>query len=261
MAIIGEIIGFICGCLVIRKAFNLYDRDKLAAASTALVIGAFLLLCSFTWFQGWAKSLIASNILSRLTAIGEQVNTVQATTTDMLNQFSNQVNTLQQTDVAMQNELANHQALINTNQSNLGIAQTNLSIQQKQLSDVEYWVSNLFDNVKIEEIYPTNTDKVLWVQTTTNGIGRFLIRLDNKPIPNSAHIYVKDMRNGYEVRQYGVITFSKNLINLNLNGFDTNSVIYSVDYVADTRDSNIYQHMPSKKSIVIYTNSYWIPDP
>jgi nitrogen fixation/metabolism regulation signal transduction histidine kinase len=99
MEIFGQIIGFVFGFLLLRLAYKLFTKENVPSAVLVAWASALILLCSFPWFQGWAKSFIASNISSKLTAIGQQVNTVQETTT------------------AMQKQLDTHQTEIETHQS------------------------------------------------------------------------------------------------------------------------------------------------
>jgi hypothetical protein len=107
MGVIGEVIGIIIACCLFRLAYKLYDKDKNAAAAFVLTIATVILFSCFTWFQGWAKSFIASSIISKLTEVGQAVNTVQDTTTQMLTTFSNKVESVQISTTANLNNFSN----------------------------------------------------------------------------------------------------------------------------------------------------------
>jgi chromosome segregation ATPase len=201
--IFGQIIGFLFAYYLLRLAYKLYGKNRISGAVLVAWASVFIMLCSFQWFQVWAKSFIATNVTTKLTAFGQQVNSVQAATTEMHNQLASfqieidkcqkeldeaqskigdvetNANTVQATTTEMHNQLATYQVefekhqmqldevqgnirdaetnafnqqsvitnqfqQIYTVQSGLAAAETNLSAQEKRLSDLEHWVKQLF---------------------------------------------------------------------------------------------------------------------
>lgn len=147
METFGQIVGIIFAVLLLFLAYLLYSKDKFPSAVMVAWASVFILLCSFPWFQGWAKSFFSSQIISKLNDLGKQVTTVQETTTAMLINLSNQVNTVKATTEEMHKRLDNHQKQLDEFQITIRGEQTNLDAQAKQLADVEYWVKNRFLDV------------------------------------------------------------------------------------------------------------------
>jgi hypothetical protein len=120
MEIFGQIFGIIFAAFLLLLAFKLYQKDRIPTCGLVAWAGVFILLCSFQWFQGWAKSFIASNISSKLTTLGQQVNTVQETTTAMHTQLEKH-----------QTEIDKHQTELNEVQAKIREAESNVFSQQK----------------------------------------------------------------------------------------------------------------------------------
>jgi len=290
MDFIGKLVGIVFACFLLRLAFKFFHKEKHAQSVFALWAAVFILLCSFSWFQGWAKSFIASNLIGRLTAITEQVNTVQSTTSEMLNQYSNQVNALILTNEAMHTQLVDHQTQIKkqqnelgivqakireaetnivlqqadiTNQfrqvssvqSNLGAAQTNLNEQAIKLSDIEYWARNLYDNMNTESISISDTNHVFILPITNDNKIHLCFSLSHAPVRGSVEAYARDPSSMGEAR-LAVGKFVKNASSFTLTGFDSVSTVFYFRYVADTRQTQIYSKIPTLSSGLSYdTNS------
>ena len=133
MNFIGQVAGIVFAFYVLRLTYKFFHKDKYAQCLLALWAAVFILLCSFSWFQGWAKTFIASKLLSRFSALTEQVNTVQATTTEMINQCSNQVNGLILTNISMHSQLDKHQAQISTQQMELDVVQAKIRMAETNI--------------------------------------------------------------------------------------------------------------------------------
>ena len=145
--VLGQIIGFFFAYHLLRLAYKLFWKKRFGSAALVSWASAFVLLCSLHWFQVWAKSFIASNITSQLTAFGQQVNTIQTMTKEMHNQLAGHqtaidqqqqalaevqsnfwnmetnVNTVQAATTEMHNQLAGHQTAIDQHQQELARVQ------------------------------------------------------------------------------------------------------------------------------------------
>ena len=71
-------------------------------------------------------------------------------------------------------------------QSDLANAQTNISSQQKQIQDVQFWVNNIFSRTVTETFPGTDTNRVIIVNRT-NGPQFVFFKLDHVPILSSVH--------------------------------------------------------------------------
>jgi hypothetical protein len=249
-----SIVGFIFAGFLFWLAYKLYDKDKIAGGGLVVVIGALILLCSFPWFQGWAKSFIASQITSKLTALGQQVNTVQETTTEMHKELENHQTQIDE----HQKELDEVQAKIRTAETNVINDQSNLASQEKELSDVEYWVKHLYGNMTNETISLADTNHVL-VALSSNGVQHLFVRLDQVPIAGSVQAYLRSGNNPIQEILYPYRGgFIKNIMEFNTIGYDANSTTFFLHYVADTRETNIYRQMPKlNEEIWLFPNDDW----
>lgn len=274
METIGQIIGFIFAGFLFWLAYKLYDKNKIAAGGLVVVIGALILLCSFQWFQGWAKSFVASNISSQLTALGRQVNTVQETTTEMhskldkhqaeiekhqkeLDEVQAKIRLAETNVINDQSDIKNQFQRLSMVQSDLATAQTNLASQEKELSDVEYWVKNLYGKITNETFSIKDTNHVL-VASFTNDTVRLFVRLSQVPINGSVEEYIRDASSLSEQRGYPSGNCFKNIIEANFYKYDTNSLTLSFHYVVDTRETNFYRRMPKlNEQIWLFPDGSW----
>jgi len=120
------------------------------------------------------------------------------------------------------------------------VAQSNLSAQAKQLSDMTYWVQNLFSNT-ITESYSwqdTNNMSYFYISNELNCI----IRLENAPIQKSLQ---ETIIGESQIPQISYITPADyNLVFKGLHGFDTNHLNFTYHYVIDNRTTNFWKHVP-----------------
>lgn len=270
METIGQIVGFIFAAFFLLLAYKLYNNNKNAAGGLVAVIGALILLCSFPWFQGWAKSFIASNIISKLTAIGQQVNTVQETTTAMhtqLDKHQKELDVIQakireaESNVfSQQIDITNQYHQISMVQSDLATAQTNFAAQEKELADVEYWVKNLYAKMTNEAFLLTDTNHVL-IANSSNGRQQLFIRLSQVPINGSVEANIQSA-NIEQLKYPQPKGFIKNIMKFDIYNYDVNSTSISFHYVADTRETNYYRQMPKlNEEIQLLPNDMWIVKP
>lgn len=251
MEILGQIVGFIFAGLLFWKAFKLYDNNKNAAGHLMAVIAASIFLCSVPWFQGWAKSFIASNIISKLNSLGKQVNTVQETTTEMHTQLDKhqkeldvvqaKIREAESNVLSQQIDITNQFHQISMVQSDLASAQTNLLVQQKILTNVESLVNILFSNTEDEEFSTSDTNKVIILKL--GGVQQVVLKLKHAPIPYTIQALLTQGSSGQTpllptMGQTANVLFTKFYNEVNLNG-----VSFHIRYIKDTRTTNTIQNM------------------
>jgi hypothetical protein len=254
METISQIIGFIASFILFRFAFKYFAKEKYPTGLYIATVGAFILLCSFPWFQGFAKTWIISNVNSKLEALGQQVNIVQASTAEMHGQLANhqiQIDKHQKEldDVQVkirnaQSDIANQQTnitrqyqQISTVQSDLASAQTNLDMQEKKISDVEYLVDNLFSKMTVDRFSSDDTNQVVY-RKKDNGTCNLAVKLKFFPIQGSIQVIIGGGRIIPQITYYDNFTY-KNVIFFSLSNYDINNTSFTVQYVKDTRETNL----------------------
>ncbi len=202
MDVIFQIIGAVFAGFGLRLALNIFKKKEYATSLAVFSVASFVMLCSFPWFQGWAKAYFASNLRAKLAALGEQVNTVQAATTEMqgqldihqkqINEHQTELNSVQskirktQSEVMeSQNEITNQYDRLSAMQEVVSVAQTNLEVQQKKIEDVEYLASNLFSKTVKENMNISNTNRVIFLKDFGDA-KRFGFLLSHAAIPASS---------------------------------------------------------------------------
>jgi hypothetical protein len=287
--IMGQIIGFIFAAFLLRLAYKFFKKEKYPTCTLLSGIGAFIMVCSFPWFQGWAKAYFGSVINSKLEALGQQVNTVQDTTTEMHKQLADhqaqidnhqkelgriqaKIGEAESNVVNQQSEITNQYQRISVLQSNLGTAQTTildqqdtLNKQQQKLGDVEYLVQNLFENTTNEAFSALDTNHVWFLKEADGGI-RYEVRLSNMPIHGSVHCYAKPgFGEGANVLQIiGRSTeqsMMKNLCSYRLYGYPPETTVFTFEYVVDKRETSFLRRMPSGDSFIIRGNETELVNP
>lgn len=275
MEIVGQILGFIFAVLLLRLTYKLYANDKIPSAILVAWASVFILICSFPWFQGWAKSFIASNISSKLTALGEQVNTVQQTTTEMHNQLAShqtqienhqkelgvvqaKIREAESNVFTQQSDITNQFQQISMVQSGLATAQTNLSAQQEKLTNVESLVNLLFSNTEDEECSASDTNKVIILNL--GGVQQVVFKLRFAPVPNTIQAIATSGPTTQvpllpsSLGQFQNILFTKYYNDLILNGMS-----FHFRYIKDTRVSHLVQNMVMVNSNTVSLDGVPVP--
>jgi DNA gyrase/topoisomerase IV subunit A len=216
----------------------------------------FIFLCSFPWFQGWAKSFIASNISSELTKLGQQVNTVQETTTAMhtqlenhqteidkhqkeLNEIQAKIREAESNVFSQQSDITNQFQQISMVQSNLNDAQTNLLVQQEKLTNVESLVNSLFSNTEDEHFSATATNKFILLQI--GGHQLCIFRLNAVPIANTIQSICKST-----MGQFPLIPPMGQVRNILYTRFSSGAhevLEFHFRYIKDVRENRLVQNM------------------
>jgi hypothetical protein len=258
IGLILDILGLILAVFLFRKAFKLYDRNKNAAGHLTVVIAAAVFLFSLPWFQGWAKSFIASNIISELKALGQQVNTVQETTTAMhtqlenhqreidkhqkeLNEVQAKIREAESSVFSQQTDITNQFRQISMVQSDLATAQTNILFQQAKLTNVESLVNSLFSNTEDEQFSASDTNKVIFLNL--GGCQACVFRLKAVPIAYTIQSIFTTSSTGQhpllpDMPQMRNILFSK-FINISEGDFRG----FHFRYIKDTRATNLFKNI------------------
>jgi len=260
-----EIIGFAFAGILGWKSFKLYDRNKNAAGHLTLVIAAVVLLCSWPWFQGWAKSFIASNISSQLAALGRQVNTVQETTTAMHTQLEKhqveidkhqkeldavqaKIREAESNVYSQQTDITNQFRQISMVQSELASAQTNIFSQQEKLTNVESLVNTLFSKTEDEEFSLSDTNKVIILKL--GGVQQVIFRLNFAPVPNSIQAITMVGHSQQTPLLPNMAQFQNILSTRFFNDNDLTGARFHIRYIRNTRENYLIQNM-----VIVNTNT------
>lgn len=252
--IIVFVISLIVGVYFLRLAFLNFSKEKYPTSTLFGLVGAFFILCSFPWFQGFAKTWIVSNVNSKLKALGDQIDDVQKTTGEMhgelskhqkqIDEHQEELDTVQgkirktQSEVAdSQIDITNQYFRLSSIQQDIGIAQTNLDAQQKKIEDVEFLVNNLYSKTESETISGNDTNRVFLLKDWGD-VKRFGFLLKHAAIPKSIHGI---MSGGSLMGQTPLLAITANHVNFfvtSFTGIDVKNTTFEFQYVRDTRETN-----------------------
>jgi hypothetical protein len=271
MQVIEQIFLALLGFIFLRVAYKWMDKpDKLGQAFLFFLVAMCFFVCTLSGVQ----SLIKTNILWRFTKsleeYGNKIDTFQTTVTDMRDDLKKQQSILASNQTTLSIIQSNIQAaqigITNTQrgianqfneitylQQQISAAQTNLYKQETLLANVQYWIENLYANMTFERVTNVDPTRVIMTQGT-NGALNFLIMLKNAPITNSIEIYSLNSK-GVDERFHILGNNCRNLIVVGTDNVDTNKLRFSLQYVADRRETNLFTAMP------ILNKDVWIePD-
>jgi hypothetical protein len=268
MEIFGQIVGFIFAAGFLLLAYKLYNNNKNAAGHLTAVIGALILLCSFPWFQGWAKSFIASKIISKLDALGKQVTTVQETTTAMHTQLDKHQKELDVIQVkireaesnvfSQQSDITNQFRQISFFQSDLATAQTNIFSQQEKLTNVESLVNSLFSNTEDEELSASDTNKVIILKLS--GVQWVVFKLKIAPIPNTIQaIATSGLSTQIPILPTSLGQFQNILFTRFYNEVTLNGMGFHFRYIKNTRANGLVQNMVLLNTNTVSLDGHPVP--
>jgi hypothetical protein len=154
--IVGQIIGFFFAYHLLRLAYKLFSKGKFIGAVFASWAAAFVLLCSFPWFQVWAKSFITSNLTLQLTALGHRLNTVQATAADLHGQL-----------LIQQAEIDRSQREFDQARSNIWDEATNIITLQAAVTDLHAQLAGHQTEIDRHQMESEGLQHIIW-ETETN---------------------------------------------------------------------------------------------
>ena len=268
METIGQIAGIIFAVILLKLAYKLYAKDRFPSAVLAAWASVFILLCSFPWFQGWAKSFIASNIISQLTALGKQVNTVQETTTAMHTQLDKHQKELDVIQAKIreaesnvfnqQSDIANQFRQISMVQSDLATAQTNIFTQQEKLTNVESLVNILFSNTEDEDLSASDTNKVIILKLS--GVQWVVFKLRFAPVPNTIQgIATSGSTTQVPIMPNTLLQFQNILFTKYYNDLTLNGMVFHFRYIKDIRSKNLVQNMVLVNTNIVSLDGHPVP--
>lgn len=242
-------------------AYKALHKDKWGFAGTCVLLGCCFAVFGLPTFQGLGETWLQSAIYSKLTALGEQVNSIQETTGKMqaeLNQHQTNIDIHQkelneqqakiriaQKDIASEHSgLTNQFFQLSALETKLTSAQTNIEQEQSALKDVQFLVDNLYSKVTFETLAATDTNRCT-VMVLPDGSKRVFFQLKYCPIPKSVQGTVNSLFWPQSLQPPLAIT--KNILTL---GFDSNwntgTLVLNVQYIPDTRNSNVVKHLDVK---------------
>lgn len=271
MDTIASIVGFVAAFVLYHLAYKYFRKEKHPTCWLLVLLGTFILLCSFPWFQGFVKVWIDSKINSKLVSLGEQVNQVQATTGEMHGQLAKhqtEIDKHQKELDDVQSNIKNAQSEVSKQQTNiagqyrqivavqneLATSQTNLNTQAKKIEDVEFLVNNLFSKTVTKTFSATDTNHV--VVFSSESVTRLFLKLSNVPIKNS----IQGIFKSSEFGQAPFIPDSwwqyKNIIEANMTGSweRWKNAEFTIQYVTDTRATNMVNNMEIRGNEIWFDN-------
>jgi hypothetical protein len=269
MEIIGYIVPFLIGAFFLWLAYRNFEKGKQAASVVFGVIGALFLVSGLPWFQGVAKTWMVGNINTRMEALKEEVAKAQATAgelraqlADHQKQIAAHQQELESARIGLEEthgrvaDITNQFSRLETMESGLKTAQTNVDLQQRKIQDVEYLVDNLFSKLVIEEIRGSDTDRVVQV-SHTNDAYRVAIILQHVPIERSIQLeYVNGL--GLPIPQ----TFTpqkevyKNIVFMCLHKANPETDLFTVRYYQDTRNPELARLIKASDGAVAVDGMY-----
>ena len=251
-------------------AFRFLQTEKISLAFTVFILSALFFFCSLSGVQSLLKTGMLWTVSERLTKYGEKIDSFQLAMADMRNQLSDQqgqILTNQNKIELAQLAIANQQTSVNaqqiaigeqeasvtnqyqkifTLQSQLAVAQTNLSSQAAKIQGVEFLVENLFSKMVFENIPASDTNRIAFV-SVTNDRAQVLIKLQHTPISGSLQIFVtsEDSLNSLQRVRVAPTTY-KNILFQDLYKYDATRTAFSIQYVRDTRVTDVFQTIEVK---------------
>jgi hypothetical protein len=276
MEIVVFVVCIIVGFSFLALTFRAMHKDHGTIACFCASLAGFFLLCGLPWVQGLAKTWIVSNVGAKLAALGNQMDDVQKTTASMQNDIAQHQKELDK----HQKELADQQTRIRTTHTNitaqqgsityqyeqiaqlqakLASTQTNIAEQQEKLSDVTYWVNNLYVNLTNDMLSVSDTNRIVLNNVTNIGLG-ICITLRHVPIPQSIQVTAFTTE-GFNIPQpidppYGTY---KNLLFGGLKGYNAKTTTLRIQYVKDTRRTHVTQKV-QLRGASYYFGDKWIGD-
>ena len=142
-------------------------------------------------------------------------------------------------------------------QSDLASAQTNLDMQEKKISDVEFLVNNLFSKVAVDRISANDTNYVAY-QPLDDDEYHFAIKLRFAPIKGSVQLIIA-ANNGFPQTFYYDNLIYKNVIFYDLHKYNINNTSFTIQYIKDTRETNLVNRMEFKGGKGVYLDDVFVP--
>jgi hypothetical protein len=208
------------------------------------------------------QTVLTSNLINMKKDISYRQNALGQNLTNFQEMVNQQGDTLAKIVAQLQSAESNVsiQQLNITNQfkkmsivqTNLDIAQSNLDAQAKQITDVEYWVKNLYAKTTTDKFTIADTNNLMIIQSS-NRITRIVARLTHVPIYGSVE---EQVTGPFGIQQtFYELNFIENITSVVFSGFDTNSAVI-FHYVMDDRATNSWRHMPKLNEEILFDSDY-----
>lgn len=264
---IEQVICWFCGCCLFFFAYKFINKDKISAAFLLIFLGAAFIFSGFSSVQSLIKTGLFHEVVSSLTAYGDKLNTFQLDVnrirTELIgqqNSITNQQNQLREVQRQIQNEETNvvAQHLIISNQIveiskiQIDIAQTQTNIEQQEakLEDVQNLLKSLFARMIYEEVDASDTNRVIWLQTTNYCI-YVIVKLKSVPIEGSLQIQVKDKGSFGEAQGiFSQVPRFENLIMPKICNFVKERTSLRIQYCKDVTATNFESEVHVDGSVV-----------
>ncbi len=260
---IEQLLCWMVGASFFVFALHLFNKEKTSYGFIVLLISIAAFVIGLSPIQALLKTHLLWQVNTSLNKLGTKMDVYIDQLAEMqTNLDANQIE-IASNNVAItlsQKGLTNQQFIIHaqyekilTVSSNLDAAVITISNQEKQLSDVEYWVQNLYANVTNETFSSKDTNHIVLV-SNTDGSTAFIYRLSKIPINGSVESYVRD-GNSFAETRVAAVDLVQNIGMNTLYKFDTNTTSLAFKYVIDTRATNFYKQMPIlNKDFFMLTN-------
>lgn len=271
-----QILCWTVGFFFLLFAFFLIKEDHFSYAFMAFLFSVGACFCGLSGVQAILKTHLLQEVTTSLKGYGDKLDKFQTTVTDMRDDLRRQQSILASNQNALgtveaqiqgaqigvtnaQQGITNQFQKITVLQDRISAAQTNINDQEKKLSDVAYWVQNLYAEVTNETFSSTNVDNLAFFSTTNKSEIVALFRLGGAPIVGSIEGFFWDKNRLSEERI--VMNWHRaglNIGTVKLLDCDTNSLRLSFRYVIDTRQTNLYVRMPiPDKEVWVFPDSRW----
>ncbi len=260
---------FVCwaiGLLLIVAAFRYLVKEKLSFSFVLCLCAIAFFFFGLSGVQGLLKTGLILTVKDSLVQYGEKLDGFQTNVWAMrsqLNVHQTQIDEHQkelndqqakiritQLNLAAQEEnITNQYQQISALQGKLTSAQTNIDQQENQLQDVTYWVDHLYSNMTNETFSLTDTNRVV-IKNDTNGFSCVCFKLAYTPIRQSVQgLYLSGGGLNIPIPMDQPAISYGNLLFQDIVGFDLNSTRLQLQYVRDTRRTNLVANIGRIKFI------------
>lgn len=256
-------------------AFRFLQKEKISLAFTVFVLAALFFFCSLSGVQGLLKTGMLSAVTKQLIEYGEKLNTFQLTMDTMKKELSEQQGKIEsqqqrltdqevkiqgaQINIGQQQDtITNQYAQLFAMQGMLSSAQTNIAAEQKQIENVQFVVDNIYSNMVFETISTSDTNHVAHL-IGTNSCEEVVVILKSAPFPGSLQVFVNS-GDGLNIPQrlQWLPSVYHNILITGLCQYDMNKCSISVQYVKDTRKSNLFQKIEKRDGNCFIDGSLFI---
>ena len=259
------------GFLFLLAAVYFVHKQALAYGFVVVIFAVCSCFCGLSSVQSLLKTHMLWMVTDSLKSYGDKIDTYQTTVAEIQERLSNKQSELESNQLALikqitdqkreldavqskireaetniigqQSDITNQYQKISLMQSDLKITETNLDAQENKISDVTYWVQNLFDRQRQETFSIADTNSLRLIVRTNSFY--CIVRLKEIPLNNSVEFLVMDNNSKFPQPGKSVISQRNIVVSQGLVQFDRDTLNVTVKYVADARDTNVDDVIPS----------------